>query len=128
MCYEDIELGYRRRAVYTPIFPSGSINANRSRVLIRMSINATIANDGNAFGRPEGSPSGNQGVMFVNSGNPIDEMRFEEHGSLVTGAWTFSTSQALIVTEIIDDDLPNRLSKMGVKLGEADPSRGASIP
>lgn len=102
MCYEDVELGYRRTFKISAVSAgNGSIAPDSTRVLLRISLFHAAAGTETGQGRPSGFPS-NRGVLCTEPGHPTDEIRFETHGSLVQAGWEFQTGGNMLVTEILD--------------------------
>lgn len=109
MCREDLQLGARRYAVAYPKTPGAfSLPGNKQRVILRITVSTTAAAESVVTGVPTGQNIGIP-LMYVNQGKPVDEIYFEDYGSLVQAEWSFSGGGNFCVTEVIDPDLPQTI-------------------
>lgn len=104
MCLQDVKLGERRYWRRTPVITSTvAFTGDARRVGIRLVINSTLAAETIAVlvlaGDNVGVP-----VMFVNQGNPVDEMWLDTHGKIVQQPFSVNSSGNAMVVEILDND------------------------
>ena len=105
MCYEDVKEGLRRWSRVTTDPASGStIPANKNRVALRLLAPLNLAADFQArLSMPGTADLGI--VLFVNNGNPVDEIWLERHGTLVQEAFAVFHNFHCSVVEILNSEL-----------------------
>jgi len=107
MCIEDIRIGNNVYAKVTAVGSGAtvSINGNGSRIGIRLLTLANTSNTGAFAACFVLGKSTLESVMWTNASRIADELSLQNHGNLVKGQFTFTTSGAAAsVTEFLLDD------------------------